>query len=314
MFPHPFLQTFQLVLNLPMGQVCLYAVMPDSATPWTVTRQAFLSMGILQARILEWVATSFSRESSQPGDRTQVSPHCWRILYLLSHQRGQEYSEMKRTAWGIGVGGTSNPCRSLGVARSPTRWPTAIKFLESQEVGCSVSPTVSCPDFALSRQERRGSRVRATQYIGWSSWNSRHSGLAGPPSRGRVGARANQLSPQVLGWATPSRRATDPSGRFPDLQNRKRVWARARARVGGATLPEVPAASGWFWLCTNGARGALCCRRGELAWQSGCSVWMLHQACCYNWNFDQLCVFLKHIAKIPICLLKPLLGTAYWHN
>ena len=28
---------------------------------------------ILQARILEWVAFSFSRESSQPRDRTQVS-------------------------------------------------------------------------------------------------------------------------------------------------------------------------------------------------------------------------------------------------
>ena len=29
--------------------------------------------GILQVRILEWVAISFSRESSQPRDRTQVS-------------------------------------------------------------------------------------------------------------------------------------------------------------------------------------------------------------------------------------------------
>ena len=29
--------------------------------------------GILQARILEWVAISFSRGSSQPGDQTQVS-------------------------------------------------------------------------------------------------------------------------------------------------------------------------------------------------------------------------------------------------
>ena len=29
--------------------------------------------GILQARVLEWVAISFSRGSSQPRDRTQVS-------------------------------------------------------------------------------------------------------------------------------------------------------------------------------------------------------------------------------------------------
>ena len=42
-------------------------------TPWTVACQDLLSMGILQARILEWVASSFSRESSQPRNRTQVS-------------------------------------------------------------------------------------------------------------------------------------------------------------------------------------------------------------------------------------------------
>ena len=36
------------------------------ATPWTAACQAPLSMGILQARILEWVAISFSRRSFQP--------------------------------------------------------------------------------------------------------------------------------------------------------------------------------------------------------------------------------------------------------
>ena len=35
--------------------------------------QTPLSMGILQARILEWVAMSSSRGSSQPRDRTRVS-------------------------------------------------------------------------------------------------------------------------------------------------------------------------------------------------------------------------------------------------
>ena len=34
---------------------------------------ATLSMRILQARILEWVALPFSRGSSQPRDQTQVS-------------------------------------------------------------------------------------------------------------------------------------------------------------------------------------------------------------------------------------------------
>ena len=37
-------------------------------TSWTVAFQALLSMGILQARILEWVAMPSSRGSSQPRD------------------------------------------------------------------------------------------------------------------------------------------------------------------------------------------------------------------------------------------------------
>ena len=44
--------------------------------------------GILQARILEWVVISFSRASSQPRDRTQISRTAGRVLKicLLSWQ------------------------------------------------------------------------------------------------------------------------------------------------------------------------------------------------------------------------------------
>ena len=42
--------------------------------------------GIFQARVLEWVSISFSRGSSQPRDRTQVSCIVSKTLYCLSHQ------------------------------------------------------------------------------------------------------------------------------------------------------------------------------------------------------------------------------------
>ena len=42
-------------------------------TPWTVACQAPLYMGLLQARMLEWVAIFSSRGSSQPRNRTRVS-------------------------------------------------------------------------------------------------------------------------------------------------------------------------------------------------------------------------------------------------
>ena len=44
--------------------------------------------GIFQAKVLEWVAISFSRGSSWPRDWTWVSLHCRQMLYLLSHQGG----------------------------------------------------------------------------------------------------------------------------------------------------------------------------------------------------------------------------------
>ena len=42
--------------------------------------------GIFQARVLEWVAISFSRGSSRPRDQTQVSRIVSKTLYHLSHQ------------------------------------------------------------------------------------------------------------------------------------------------------------------------------------------------------------------------------------
>ena len=43
--------------------------------------------GILQAKIVEWVAIPFSRVSSQPRNRTQVSNIAASLFYHLSHQR-----------------------------------------------------------------------------------------------------------------------------------------------------------------------------------------------------------------------------------
>ena len=47
--------------------------------------------GILQARILEWVAFSFSRGSSQPRDQTQVSRIAGRFFTNWATREAQEY-------------------------------------------------------------------------------------------------------------------------------------------------------------------------------------------------------------------------------
>ena len=63
-------------------------------TPWTVAHQTPLSMGILQARILEWVAKPSSRGSSRPRDRTHAL-YVWPplILTLFNKQAIEMYLE-----------------------------------------------------------------------------------------------------------------------------------------------------------------------------------------------------------------------------
>ena len=61
-------QSIFLLLLLPFTQSCLTLCDPmDCSQPGSSVHVIF------QARILEWAAVSFSRESSQPRDRTRVS-------------------------------------------------------------------------------------------------------------------------------------------------------------------------------------------------------------------------------------------------
>ena len=56
--------------------------------------------GILQARLLEWVAIPFFKESSQTRDRTRVFCIAGKILYHLSHHGGiMERGGLKLGAW-----------------------------------------------------------------------------------------------------------------------------------------------------------------------------------------------------------------------
>ena len=61
------------------------------ATPRTAACQTPLSMGILQARILEWVAIPSSRVSSQPRGQTQVSHIAGRFFTVWATREAQGY-------------------------------------------------------------------------------------------------------------------------------------------------------------------------------------------------------------------------------
>ena len=59
---------------------------PMDCSPRVSSVHGISQDGISQARILEWVAISFSRVSSQPQDQTWVSHTVRRCFYCLSHQ------------------------------------------------------------------------------------------------------------------------------------------------------------------------------------------------------------------------------------
>ena len=63
------------------------------ASPWTITRQAPLSMGILQVRILEWVARSSSR-GIYPNQG--LNPCLFRLLQCRRHRRCESIPELGR--------------------------------------------------------------------------------------------------------------------------------------------------------------------------------------------------------------------------
>ena len=99
-----------LVENLEIADYCFQRVCVFSrlqscsrhvqlfATLWTVVRQAPLSMGILQARILEGVAMPSSRGSFQPRDWTQVSCIAGRFFTIWA-TREAHFQRIREEKW-----------------------------------------------------------------------------------------------------------------------------------------------------------------------------------------------------------------------
>ena len=89
--------TLLLVIHFSISQFCIsYAIITKKEMFMLLNTQSWPTLGILQARILKWVAFPFSRGSSQPRDQTQISNpdllHCRQILYQLSY-KGSPKSE-----------------------------------------------------------------------------------------------------------------------------------------------------------------------------------------------------------------------------
>ena len=72
------------------------------ATPWTIAHQAPPSMGFFQARVLEWVAISFSRRFSPPRNRTRVSCIIGRCFTIWAKALGNLKRKEIQPKWTCG--------------------------------------------------------------------------------------------------------------------------------------------------------------------------------------------------------------------
>ena len=112
------------MLNMDRLHMCIYVYMLSHfshvwlfVTPWSIIHQAPLSMGILQVRILEWVAMPSSRGSSQPRDQTSacllhpalagrffITSTTWETHGLIQFSSVQSLSHVRlpATAWTAG--------------------------------------------------------------------------------------------------------------------------------------------------------------------------------------------------------------------
>ena len=93
-------------------QSCLVT---DSATPQTVCSPPGSSIhGILQTRILEWVAIPFSRESFQPRDQSWAS--CIAVRFFSIWATSEICSVMSDSLWPHGLHSPWNsPGQNIGV-------------------------------------------------------------------------------------------------------------------------------------------------------------------------------------------------------
>ena len=105
------------------------------ARPWTI-----LVHEVLQARILEWVAVPFSRESSQPRDWTWGLLHYRQILYQLSYQRSPGW-EIERAEYRVEE--SEEMLRPMYLCICPSLnlisnfWSNGCSFILTSQISCN---------------------------------------------------------------------------------------------------------------------------------------------------------------------------------
>ena len=118
--------------------------------------------GIFQARILKWVAVSFSRGSSQPRDQTWASHIAGRRFYHLSHQ-GSHVSEAPPQ------GPERGPQPGCGASPIKPQQGDVLGVEGREENECSQSHLVASRTYHLTLSSHLPAAGRGPRVVQWLS-------------------------------------------------------------------------------------------------------------------------------------------------
>ena len=95
--------------------------------------------GVLQAKILEWVAIPFSKGSSAPKDRTQVSCMAGRFLTIWDTREGfLEVMTRLKKKW--------FPCRPWAIRTLQQEWASSVGFCDACRISYSIHSLLPSSD------------------------------------------------------------------------------------------------------------------------------------------------------------------------
>ena len=130
---------------------------------------------ILQARVLEWVAISFSRGSSQPRDRTQVSRIADRCFNLWATREALSFNKPKKVFWGFRWLDRAHPISRP--APSITAAETLVPRKESYSRAPGIRTQTSLGRYSVSHKETIKDTIEECQTVNqnvtlsfWISW------------------------------------------------------------------------------------------------------------------------------------------------
>ena len=114
--------------------------------------------GILQVRILEWVAFPFSRGSSQPRDRTQVSPIAGGFFTFRATKEAQGWAKYGVILWACH--GTDHP----------GMWRGALALSAKRSPGEALFQVSACTWFPQARAGTPPTESRLTEFFQCDGW------------------------------------------------------------------------------------------------------------------------------------------------